>query len=217
MKQSWSICPEWMTSRQAKLSQSLEPMKVTTKHRKTLTKQDVHIVYATGSTRLVLWEYEVGSLELDKSYSFTNVGARQYSEEKFLSSGKSSTKSLVDDIGDVTEDAETTNSCSGTIDGEIYSDISSATFHKCNSKVDIVDDKLDKCTKCKALSKFLVRLRSHLWTGAHSNSWTSQEDMECRMLMTPSHKFRITVRDVLELITCDINWHNLTDEVTAQY
>lgn len=56
----------------------------------------------------------------------------------------------MDDIGDVMEDAETTTS------GEIDSVFSSATFHKCklcNSKVDIVEDRLGRCTESKALSK----------------------------------------------------------------
>ena len=79
----------------AKVTQADEPTTITTKSDNTLTKQDVHIADATGSTRLVLWENDVSSVEVDRSYAFTNVSVKEYSEEKFLSLGKSSTKSLL--------------------------------------------------------------------------------------------------------------------------
>ena len=49
----------------AKVTQADEPTTITTKSDKTLTKQDVHIADATGSTRLVLWENDVSSVEVD--------------------------------------------------------------------------------------------------------------------------------------------------------
>jgi hypothetical protein len=82
------------------------------------------------------------------------VRVKQYSDEKFLSFGTSSTSLLIDDIGDVLVDTESTGG--RTIDGEIDSVLSSASFHKCklcNSKVDMLDENLGRCTKCKALLK----------------------------------------------------------------
>ena len=53
----------------AKVTQAEEPAKIVTKDGKTLTKQDVHIADATGSTRIVLREGDVSSLEVEKLYS----------------------------------------------------------------------------------------------------------------------------------------------------
>ena len=209
-----------MVSVVAKVTQADEPAKITTKDGKTLTKQDVHIADATGTTRLVLWESEVSSLEVDRSYSFTNVTVKEYSDDKFLSLGKSSTKSPVEDIGEVLEDTEGTSTSGGRIvDGEIDSVLSSATFHKCklcNSKVDAINDTVGRCTKCRALSKLtkcpITTFAKVLITDKgydHTltifdpvlsqivGSTTSQDDLECKLLMLPRHKFQVTSLDVV--------------------
>ena len=156
----------------------------------------------------------------DRSYAFTNVSVKEYSEEKFLSLGKSSTKSLVEDIGEVLEDTEGASTSDGRIiDGEIDSVLSSTNFHKCklcNSKVEAIDDTVGRCTKCTALSKlakcpittFAKVLISdkgynHILTifepvlSQLVGNTTSQEDLERKLLLLPKHRFRITSRDVV--------------------
>ena len=205
----------------AKVTLVEEPVKIVTKDGKTLTKQDVHIADATGSTRVVLWESKVSSLEVEKSYSLTNVTVKQYLGEKFLSLGKSSTKSPVEDIGEVLEDAEATSTSGGRIiDGEIDSVLSFSTFHKCklcNSKVDAIDATLGRRTKCRALSKLKkcpLTTFAKVLVGDKAGydhtltifdpvlyqiveTTTSQDDLECKLLMAPPHRFRVTSRDVI--------------------
>ena len=102
-----------------------------------------------------------------------------------------------------------------TIEGEINSILSSAIFHKCklcNSKVDNLDDKLGRCTKCKALLKLT---KCPLTTFAKilisdevgyddtltsfepvltqiAGTSTSQEDLERTLIMNPPRKFRVS-------------------------
>ena len=61
-----------------------EPTGVTTKEGKVLRKQDTNIADSSGNARLLPWENNVESLQLNKSYSFTNIGVREYSDTKFL-------------------------------------------------------------------------------------------------------------------------------------
>ena len=107
-----------------------EPKVITTKHGKQLTKQDVTIVDQTESSRIVLWEEDVGSLEVDKSYYFKNIGVRQYANQKFLSMAPASSKNAIDDIGEVLEDANDERG-SPSIDGEIDSVLSLTDYRHC--------------------------------------------------------------------------------------
>ena len=103
----------------------------------------------------MLWEKDVGSLEVDKSYYFKNVGVRQYANQKFLSMAPASSKNAIDDIGEVLEDANDKR-VSPSIDGEIDSVLSLTDYRQCkvcNSKIEIINDIIGRCTKCKALSK----------------------------------------------------------------
>ena len=95
-----------IVSVRAKVTEVQEPKVITAKHGKQLTKQDVTIADQTESSRIVLWEEDVGSLEVNKSYYFKNVGVRQYPDQNFLSMGPASSSKAIDDIGEVLEDAK---------------------------------------------------------------------------------------------------------------
>ena len=107
-----------------------------------------------------------------------------------------------------------------TIEDEIDCILSSAVFHKCklcNSKVDNLDDKLGRCTKCKALLKLtkcplatFVKILISDKVG-YDNTLTSfepvltqkvgittsQEDLERKLIMNPPQKFRVSSRNII--------------------
>ena len=144
-----------IVSVRAKVTEVQEPKVITTKHGKQLTKQDVTIADQTESSRIVHWEEDVGSLEVEKSYYFKNVGVRQYANQKFLSMAPASSKNAIDDIGEVLEDANDERG-SPSIDGEIDSVFSLTDYRQCkvcNSNIEIINDIIGRCTKCLALSK----------------------------------------------------------------
>ncbi len=65
-------------------------------------KQDITIADSTGTTRLVLWESDVNSVTLNKSYKFNNIVIKEFQETKYLALGRvGSAVSEIDDIGNV--------------------------------------------------------------------------------------------------------------------
>ena len=107
-----------------------------------------------------------------------------------------------------------------TIEGEIDSILSSAIFHKCklcNSKVDKLDDKLGRCTNCKALLKLtkcpLATFAKILISDkvGYDNTLTSfepvltqivgtttsQVDLERILIMNPPQKFRVSSHNIV--------------------
>ncbi len=59
-----------------------------------------------GTNRLVLWGNDVSSVQIGKTYYFTNLTIKEYNSYKFLSMGKSGVLEPVDDIGEVIDDEE---------------------------------------------------------------------------------------------------------------
>ena len=75
-----------------------DPEPITTKAGKQLNKQDIIISNRTGTSRIVLWQEDIRSLQLHKSYILKEVVVRCYLDAKFLSMGASSTEDAIDDL-----------------------------------------------------------------------------------------------------------------------
>ncbi len=200
-----------------------EPATITTKDssRCTLQKQDTTIADSTGTNRLVLWENDVSSVQIGKSYCFTDVTVKEYDGFKFLSMGKFAELKAVDDIGEVIEDAEDDIHTGQTIDcGEINTIISCTQFHQCRlckSKIDLQDSgTIGKCTKCQAVSRInkcpLASVAKVIVTDKRNNDHTitlfepvlsqlidgvAGNDLPQKLLMTPAFNFSVSSKGVV--------------------
>ena len=57
---------------------------VTNKYGKELTIQNIVIADNSGQCQIVLWENEIGKMELQKSYCLQNVAVRIFNDIKYL-------------------------------------------------------------------------------------------------------------------------------------
>ena len=123
-------------------------------------KQDIIIGDSTGTTRLTLWEEEIGSMDEDSSYQLKGVTVRQFRGKRFLSTSKGVSCIIkADDIGSVDEqeeeDYDISDSTTSTVkNAQIVGVLDMQTYSscvKCGSKVipDEDDDDLCECVKCK--------------------------------------------------------------------
>ena len=68
-------------------------------------KQDIKISDEGGSGRLMMWQDEIGKIEVGKSYRLGGVMVREFQGRKFLSTSKEKSEiEVIDDIGDVPSD-----------------------------------------------------------------------------------------------------------------
>ena len=101
------------------LAKITQPTDITTK------QQDITIADHTSTATLILWEANIGTLEMTKTYLLTNLTVKQYQDRKFLSFGKSAAKELKPDITEVATDSTiVTTSSDRTLIGEITSVLS---------------------------------------------------------------------------------------------
>ena len=123
-------------------------------------KQDIIIGDSTGTTRLTLWEEEIGSMDEDSSYQLKGVTVRHFRGKRFLSTSKGISCIIkADDIGSVDEqeeeDYDISDSTTSTVkNAQIVGVLDMQTYSscvKCGSKVipDEDDDDLCECVKCK--------------------------------------------------------------------
>ena len=131
--------------------------KLTNVSDKQLKKQDVVIADGTGSCRLVLWEFDVQSMQEGKSYHLIDVGLRKYGTTKYLSYTDNSSAKLIEDLEDVNEqDIEFPTDTDHTVTGDISAVLSANQYLQCKfcrSKMTSTDGALAQCTKCSAVMK----------------------------------------------------------------
>ena len=136
-----------------------EPTSVQTKAGKKLEKQDCTIGDASGCIRLVLWETNVGKLQLGSSYRLENVTVRDYCMKRYLSFSEDAVIRDVDDIGetetiDGSEDEQAPDA--NVFDGEIVAVVQCDSYLSCVScrgKVKSVNDVIGECGKCSIKQK----------------------------------------------------------------
>ncbi len=130
----------------AKVIRADEPVKVSGG----LNKQDVATGDCSAAARLTLWEKEIGTVKVGKSYQFNSVVVRGYQGEKYLSKAKEAVSIVeIDDIGEVAEDdlPEVDTLSGAEVAGVITFNLYAACL-RCKSKVKPTTGKLGKCTKC---------------------------------------------------------------------
>ena len=113
-----------------------------------LKKKDITIANATSAAKLTLWEEDINSLMIDKSYKFKNLVIHSYQGVKYLSKAKDASFHSIEDIGKVAEDDLPEN--------EELTDVQVIGVKKldsyfaclsCSSKIGPMDDKLGRCLK----------------------------------------------------------------------
>ena len=77
---------------------------VKSKTGKTIQKQECTIADAGGTSRIVLWERDIGKMIIEMSYQIENATVRTYNGTKYLSVSETTVIVMIDDIGDVAEE-----------------------------------------------------------------------------------------------------------------
>ncbi len=173
-----------------------------------LYKLDVILSKSTGMTRITLWQDDIEKLEVAKSYHIQNLVVRSYDGSKYLTSPKSgSTIMPKDDMGAVEEpeDHEDKNKLD---DADVIA-ISYITAYKCcmscKRKVDSLDDRIGRCTKCcttQHLDKCNLQMSAKLIIGNQDRTHTL-------------HAFLPMIRRITNADTTTTDGTN-TEEVTTQ-
>ena len=122
-----------------------------------LKKQDVILADSTAVYRCVVWETNVGKLEVGTCYELKDIVIKSYDGTEYLSLSEHSTIVVIEDIGDVVEN---TLSCSSTNDFEIKGEITGVatcdTYSSCRSckgKTKEITQVIVECTKCGVKAK----------------------------------------------------------------
>ena len=76
---------------------------VTNKYGKELTMQNIVIADNSGQCRIVLWENEIGKMELQKSYCLQNVAVCIFNDIKYLTLTESTIVVAIEDIGEIAD------------------------------------------------------------------------------------------------------------------
>ncbi len=117
-------------------------------------KQDIIIADSTGTTRLVLWESDVNSVTLNKSYKFNNIVIKEFQETKYLALGRvGSAVSEIDDIGNVaTYNTDIDYNIPRKLkNAEIVAIVTLDCYKsclRCKARVEGVEDLIGICSKC---------------------------------------------------------------------
>ena len=119
--------------------------------------QNVMIVDSTTQSRVVLWENEIGKLELDKSYRLENVADRVFNDIKYLSFSEGTTVTLVEDIVEIAnpplaKDGQLCQEKNLVLEGEIVGIISVEEYMccvGCKGKVVRETGVMGECSRCK--------------------------------------------------------------------
>lgn len=132
-----------------------EPVTVSDKK---LLKQDCFVADASGTTRVVLWQGDVGMLHPNASYKIEGLTVRTFQNVNHLSMGEQTTVQEIDDIGEV-DDTLSDGECSkapNNISGEIIAVLSAEEYSSCIScktKVRPLNEVIGECPKCQTKMK----------------------------------------------------------------
>lgn len=136
---------------------------IITKTGKELLKQECTISDITGCARLVLWEKDIGKLDINSSYEIKGAGVHMYQDVKYLSFSENVEIIPIDDIGEVTADHVDENPSNHTVQpphrvilGEIVAVLSADQYLSCincRGKVNELSEVMGECTKCSTKMK----------------------------------------------------------------
>ena len=134
---------------QAKVLTVKEPLEV----KPSLLKQDIIVADSTGTARLTVWQEDTNKISVGSSYVFDKVTVRSYDGAKYLTPPKSGwSYTTCANIGDVEDEPEVPRDKnemnSASVDGVLYIG-SHPSCKTCKAKIDPINDKIGKCTRCK--------------------------------------------------------------------
>lgn len=143
-----------------KIVSETDPIQVTKKTGSKLTKQEFCLADGSMRIMLVVWEDDIGKVVNGSSYQFIDVKRKEYDGKHFLSVTRDSDIIEIKDIGDNLS-AEMMPNTSQEIYGEISAVDSVKTYKECAAescaaRVNPINDKKGKCTKCKRMVKLAL-------------------------------------------------------------
>lgn len=118
-----------------------------------LWKQDVYVADATSSTRVVLWQENIGKLEVSNSYMLKGITVRSFDGLKYLTPSKSSCCMVPhEDVGDVAEAVvQKDNNMDNVRDLGVLCLENTRACRKCvDGKVEPKGCLIGECKKCKS-------------------------------------------------------------------
>ena len=134
-----------------------ETRTIKNKYGKEFTMQNVMVADGTAQCRVVLWETEVGKLELDKSYRLENVAVRVFNDVKHLSFTEGTVVALIEDITEIADpplakDGQLFQEKNLVLEGEVVGVMSVEEYVccvGCQGKVIRETDVIGECGRCK--------------------------------------------------------------------
>lgn len=126
---------------------------------RTLTKRDAIIADSTGNTKVVLWEGNINSMEVDHSYILDNAVIRAFRGVKYLSVSPNTKIIEMDDIPDVI--TSTQQDHNHLVTGEIAACSNLTRYHSCllcKAKLncdDTIQHNSIRCHQCMATLKLI--------------------------------------------------------------
>ena len=184
LKDIRDLCVNQRVTVTVKVVEVMEPTSVTSKSSMKLTKQDCLIADASYSSRIVLWEADIGKLQSDTSYKIENVTIRSYNDVKYLSLSEHAVITEISDIGeiaDVDRDGQILGAAK-VVEGEIIAVLNADEYRSCIScKGRVIDltDFVGECTKCgikMKLSKCPLKKTAKVLVQSDTGS-------ECRIML----------------------------------
>ncbi|CAG2257673.1 unnamed protein product [Mytilus edulis] len=117
---------------------------------------DIFVVDTTGQIRVTLWDTIISSVLVDNTYTFKNLAVRNFKNETYLTSTKSTKITRSESIDDAVQ-FESTAAVPTTIVGAVAEVKSTQSFmcKSCTRKLPTLskDEKYNRCPHCKMLQR----------------------------------------------------------------
>ncbi|XP_071139834.1 uncharacterized protein [Mytilus edulis] len=119
--------------------------------------QDIIVVDNTNQIRITLWDASVSSVQLDNTYNFENLSVRNFKNETYLTTTKSTKINRTEDLNNAVEYEATAAEIPTTIVGTV-TEIKITQSYMCKSCTRklpemLTEEKYNRCTFCKMLQK----------------------------------------------------------------
>ncbi|CAG2205624.1 unnamed protein product [Mytilus edulis] len=118
--------------------------------------QDIFVVDTTGQIRITLWDTIISSVLVDNTYTFKNLAVRNFKNETYLTSTKSTKITRSESIDDAVQ-FESTAAVPTTIVGTVAEVKITQSFmcKSCTRKLPTLskDEKYNRCPHCKMLQR----------------------------------------------------------------
>ncbi|VDI09047.1 Hypothetical predicted protein [Mytilus galloprovincialis] len=119
--------------------------------------QDIIVVDNTNQIRITLWDASVSSVQLDNTYNFENLSVRNFKNETYLTTTKSTKINRTEDLNNAVEYEATAAEIPTTIVGTV-TEIKITQSYMCKSCTRkfpeiLTEEKYNRCTFCQMLQK----------------------------------------------------------------